>query len=57
MKQMVQGIVLVTCWGIWKCRNELVFSGKRVHIDQSFGEVQVMAFLWYKNRAKRSDLD
>ncbi|MFS7937535.1 hypothetical protein Hanom_Chr05g00428771 [Helianthus anomalus] len=41
---------LPACLGIWKSRNELVFSRKRLNIDRVFAEIQAMSFLWFKNR-------
>ncbi|MFS7989024.1 putative reverse transcriptase zinc-binding domain-containing protein [Helianthus anomalus] len=55
-RSYVQTIILATCWGIWKARNDGIFKGKHVNIDGIFGEMQATTFLWIKNRAKRTNL-
>ncbi|MFS7895261.1 hypothetical protein Hanom_Chr00s002594g01701761 [Helianthus anomalus] len=56
-RRMIQLIVLTTCWEIWKARNDLIFSGKRIDIEKIFGEIQTSSYLWAKYRAKRSNLE
>ncbi|KAM0033534.1 hypothetical protein Hdeb2414_s0016g00487221 [Helianthus debilis subsp. tardiflorus] len=56
-KQVIQGIVLVACWSIWKSRNEAIFSGKRCSSDKVFGDIQASSFMWYKSRTRCRDMD
>ncbi|KAF5792526.1 hypothetical protein HanRHA438_Chr09g0418991 [Helianthus annuus] len=44
-KRVIQMIILVACWVIWKARNDLIFSGSRPKIDKIFRELQAMSFL------------
>ncbi|KAJ0860888.1 hypothetical protein HanRHA438_Chr13g0628531 [Helianthus annuus] len=52
-RKMVRLIILAACWMVWKARNELIFVGKRTHVDSIFGEVQAMTFLWINHRSKQ----
>ncbi|KAJ0533248.1 putative reverse transcriptase zinc-binding domain-containing protein [Helianthus annuus] len=54
---LLQVIILASCWAIWKARNDLIFNGKRVSLDRIFGEMQVLAFLWIRNRSKTNNTD
>ncbi|XP_021999605.1 uncharacterized protein LOC110896794 [Helianthus annuus] len=39
-KEIVRGLVVVTCWAIWKARNTKVFSNGRDDSDDIFGDVR-----------------
>ncbi|KAJ0558271.1 hypothetical protein HanRHA438_Chr07g0318711 [Helianthus annuus] len=54
--RVIQLIILTSCSEIWKARNELIFSGKRIVINKIFGEIQT-SFLWAKHKAKRNNLE
>ncbi|KAJ0523309.1 hypothetical protein HanIR_Chr10g0492371 [Helianthus annuus] len=51
-----KGIILITCWQIWKARNELVFSGKKPKAEEVFSAIKSIGFLWFKIRLKYNDL-
>ncbi|KAI3807746.1 hypothetical protein L1987_23680 [Smallanthus sonchifolius] len=51
-KEVFHGIVLITCWSIWKARNELRFKNKEAKIEDIFSEVKSIGFLWLKSRSK-----
>ncbi|KAJ0599091.1 putative RNA-directed DNA polymerase [Helianthus annuus] len=53
---MYQGIVIVTCWLIWKARNELVFSGKPPKAEDVFCSIKSVSYLWFKYRSKCIDI-
>ncbi|MFS7974003.1 hypothetical protein Hanom_Chr09g00863321 [Helianthus anomalus] len=53
-KSVIQGIVRVACWCIWKARNKAVFSEAVVKVEDIFREVRSLGFLWFKYRSKFS---
>ncbi|MFS8018516.1 hypothetical protein Hanom_Chr15g01392971 [Helianthus anomalus] len=51
-----KGITVITCWQLWKARNDLIFSNisrKEVEIVSS---IKSIGFLWFKNRSKYKDV-
>ncbi|XP_022003823.1 uncharacterized protein LOC110901295 [Helianthus annuus] len=57
VKKLIQAIVLISCWSLWKSRNDLIFSGTRVDISRLLAEIKSTSFLWVKHRAKMNLLD
>ena len=55
-KKIVQGIVLVSLWSIWKARNEKTFMGAEPKVNLVIGSIKALSFLWLKNRSKFNDL-
>lgn len=51
-KDVLHGLVMITCWRIWKARNEKRFSAKRVSAVEIFEDIRILGFLWFKNRSK-----
>ncbi|MFS7972209.1 putative reverse transcriptase zinc-binding domain-containing protein [Helianthus anomalus] len=51
-KEAFHGIAILTCWSIWKARNNLVFSGKPFRITEVFSEIRSLGYVLYKNRSK-----
>ncbi|XP_022032843.1 uncharacterized protein LOC110933951 [Helianthus annuus] len=49
----LHGIVVTTCWMLWKARNNARFNGYRSSAEEIFSEVRVVSFFWYKHRAKK----
>ncbi|XP_022019040.1 uncharacterized protein LOC110919072 [Helianthus annuus] len=47
-KDIVKGLILVTCWAIWKARNAKNFSDGKGDSGEFFGEVRSLGFLWLK---------
>ena len=56
-KEIIKGIMIITCWRIWKARNDLIFRGVRTNGVKIIAEVKAYGFLWYKHRSKRSVCD
>ncbi|KAJ0442138.1 putative reverse transcriptase zinc-binding domain-containing protein [Helianthus annuus] len=55
-RKAIHAIVLVTFWGIWKSRNEVIFRQGSPSIVKVLEEIKAMAFLWVKNRSKEAQL-
>lgn len=50
-KIIVQAIMLISCWIIWKSRNKMVFNKRRVSVEEMVRDVKAFSLLWIKNRA------
>ncbi|PWA67589.1 RNA-directed DNA polymerase, eukaryota [Artemisia annua] len=55
-KKVFQGIILLSCWVIWRARNKSKFEGKTVKIEEIISEIKSIGFLWVRSRAKFSNL-
>ncbi|KAJ0511447.1 putative reverse transcriptase zinc-binding domain-containing protein [Helianthus annuus] len=51
-KMIIHAILVIACWGIWKLRNEVVFSSKRIDIARLIADIKASSYLWVKNIAK-----
>lgn len=56
-KILIQSVIMVACWVIWKSRNNMVFNGSKVNIERMLKEIKTLGFLWIKNRASKWSLD
>ncbi|KAJ0522604.1 putative reverse transcriptase zinc-binding domain-containing protein [Helianthus annuus] len=52
----VQSVILLTCWVLWKHRNNITFNGMKMNLQGIVDEVKVLGFLWLKSRAKGLNL-
>ncbi|XP_035832066.1 uncharacterized protein LOC118481071 [Helianthus annuus] len=55
-RDAVQGIVMITCWCIWRARNKARFSDSTFKIENIVSEVKALGFLWFSRRSKYKDL-
>ncbi|KAJ0507472.1 hypothetical protein HanIR_Chr11g0506601 [Helianthus annuus] len=53
----VQGIIMITCWSIWRARNNVKFSNASVRIESIISEIKALSFLWFSNRSRFKGLD
>ncbi|KAM0051495.1 putative reverse transcriptase zinc-binding domain-containing protein [Helianthus debilis subsp. tardiflorus] len=53
---LFHGIVVITCWFIWKARNDRVFNGKTLKAEEVFRSIMSAGYLWYRNRTKCIDV-
>ncbi|KAJ0495253.1 putative reverse transcriptase zinc-binding domain-containing protein [Helianthus annuus] len=51
-KEIIQGVIMVACWSIWRARNSLRFSNSPVKIEGILSEIKTLSFLWYSSRSK-----
>ncbi|MFS8005457.1 hypothetical protein Hanom_Chr13g01237551 [Helianthus anomalus] len=49
---MLQAIVHIVIWCIWKTRNEVMFNNAQPIMVKVPEEVKSLGFLWVKNRSK-----
>lgn len=56
-KELWQVVVWISCYFIWKNRNEMVFSTKKVGANAIFLEVQNKAFEWASRRSKKGEIN
>ncbi|KAI3787043.1 hypothetical protein L1987_41213 [Smallanthus sonchifolius] len=56
-KETIFGILVLTCWRMWKARNEKVFKATNVKIIQVISDVKSLSFLWYNSRGKSDRVD
>ncbi|XP_021995837.1 uncharacterized protein LOC110893020 [Helianthus annuus] len=56
-REALHGVVLTTCWVLWKARNKLRFNGIRSSVEEIFSEVRVVSFFWFKHRAKKGKFE
>nr|XP_043639045.1 uncharacterized protein LOC122610115 [Erigeron canadensis] len=55
-KSVLKGIVFITCWCIWKARNDLRFANITINVDRIFNDIRSIGFLWYRNRGKHRSI-
>jgi len=50
-KKIIQAIILIACWSLWKARNEKIFENKSINISNLLQEIKSLGYLWIKNRS------
>ncbi|XP_022019673.1 uncharacterized protein LOC110919721 [Helianthus annuus] len=55
-KSILQGLVIIACWSIWKARNDARFRSTQVRIERIISEVKSVGYLWVRNRTKFRNL-
>ncbi|KAJ0483598.1 putative reverse transcriptase zinc-binding domain-containing protein [Helianthus annuus] len=55
-KYALQGILIVSCWCLWKARNNFRFAGKQFKVKGVFSEVKSVSYVWFKYRSKYSSI-
>ncbi|MFS7919730.1 hypothetical protein Hanom_Chr03g00216121 [Helianthus anomalus] len=48
-KIVIQRIIIITEWMLWKARNEMIFSNKMTKVVDIVTNVKALGFLWYNN--------
>ncbi|KAJ0433652.1 putative RNA-directed DNA polymerase [Helianthus annuus] len=49
-KEMVQGLMIIGCWRIWKARNDRIFNDKKTKIAEVIADVKTYGYMWYTHR-------
>ncbi|XP_022031399.1 uncharacterized protein LOC110932365 [Helianthus annuus] len=55
-KEVIQGIIRIGCWSIWKARNEAKFNNKETKIEGIIREIMTVGFIWLSSRSKDIDV-
>ncbi|KAJ0801471.1 putative reverse transcriptase zinc-binding domain-containing protein [Helianthus annuus] len=56
-KEVVQGIILIGCWSLWRARNNAKFSNTPIRIENILSEIKALGFLWFSYRSKHKGLE
>ncbi|XP_021989893.1 uncharacterized protein LOC110886407 [Helianthus annuus] len=49
--KIIYGLGIITCWCIWKGRNDVVFNQIKRSSQDIIGEIKSRGFSWVKNRS------
>ncbi|PWA75160.1 RNA-directed DNA polymerase, eukaryota, Reverse transcriptase zinc-binding domain protein [Artemisia annua] len=52
-KRIIRGIVMVTCWAVWKERNKKIFKNGSPKVVEVVAMVKSLSFLWFCHRSSR----
>ncbi|KAK1436726.1 hypothetical protein QVD17_02508 [Tagetes erecta] len=55
-KKAIHGILMTTCWCIWKARNAAIFNNEPIRIAAIMESIKSLGFLWIKNRSSYNNL-
>ncbi|KAJ0470183.1 putative reverse transcriptase zinc-binding domain-containing protein [Helianthus annuus] len=56
-KELLYGIFMITCWRIWKARNEKVFKNTTRKSFEIVSDIKSLGYIWYRSRSKRELVD
>ncbi|KAF5772400.1 putative reverse transcriptase zinc-binding domain-containing protein [Helianthus annuus] len=56
-KKVLQGIIIIACWRLWRARNDKVFDSKAPIVTELVADIKSLGFLWYKHRFKAGVVD
>ncbi|PWA86778.1 alpha carbonic anhydrase 7 [Artemisia annua] len=56
-KEVIYGLLILTCWCLWKARNDKIFNNREANVVQIVSDVKVLGFLWYSSRFKEGKVD
>ncbi|KAF5808150.1 putative RNA-directed DNA polymerase [Helianthus annuus] len=55
-RKLIYGIMQIALWVVWRSRNDLVFDGKEVKVDQIMNEIKQLGFLWIGSRSRFKEI-
>ncbi|MFS7913188.1 hypothetical protein Hanom_Chr02g00138881 [Helianthus anomalus] len=56
-KVTVYGVFVMTCWRLWKARNDKIFRGVEVNVHQVVADIKTLGFLWFRSRFKDASVN
>ncbi|XP_022028862.1 uncharacterized protein LOC110929969 [Helianthus annuus] len=56
-KEIVYGILVLTCWRVWKARNDKVFSDIDTDVVKIVSDIKSLRYLWHRSRSKKGSID
>ncbi|MFS7956553.1 putative reverse transcriptase zinc-binding domain-containing protein [Helianthus anomalus] len=52
-KSALHGVLILTCWWIWKARNDLIFRDIRRNVVEIVSDIKALGFIWFSSRFKK----
>lgn len=52
-KAALHGVMIISCWRIWRARNENIFKNERRSIVDIVTDIKALGFLWFSSRYKK----
>ncbi|XP_022041996.1 uncharacterized protein LOC110944652 [Helianthus annuus] len=49
-KSALHGVLILTCWRIWKARNDLIFRDIRWNVVEIVSDIKALGFIWFSSR-------
>ncbi|XP_022004448.1 uncharacterized protein LOC110902012 [Helianthus annuus] len=56
-KEIVRGVIIASCWRLWKARNEFIFENKVLKVVEIVADIKALTYLWYSNSNNSEGLD
>ncbi|KAI3761910.1 hypothetical protein L1987_52333 [Smallanthus sonchifolius] len=51
-KKIIRGIIMTSCWAVWRARNDKAFEGVIPKVNEVFATIKSLSFLWLRSRSK-----
>nr|XP_043620274.1 uncharacterized protein LOC122592132 [Erigeron canadensis] len=51
-KDVLKSLIIISCWCIWKARNELKFENIKVSTMKIIQNIRLLGFLWFRSKTK-----
>ncbi|XP_022003812.1 uncharacterized protein LOC110901282 [Helianthus annuus] len=52
-KTALHGVLVISCWRIWRARNERIFKNERRTVVDIVADIKALGFLWFSSRYKK----
>ncbi|XP_022007421.1 uncharacterized protein LOC110906622 [Helianthus annuus] len=56
-KEAIRGVFIITCWWIWRTRNQSLFKHKSFKVADIVANIKTTSFLWFKHRQNEVVVD
>ncbi|XP_022007419.1 uncharacterized protein LOC110906620 [Helianthus annuus] len=56
-KEAIRGVFIITCWWIWRTRNQSLFEHKSFKVADIVANIKTTSFLWFKHRQNEVVVD
>ncbi|KAJ0790592.1 putative 7-deoxyloganetin glucosyltransferase [Helianthus annuus] len=56
-KMALHGVLVISCWRIWRARNERIFKNERRTAVDIVADIKALGFLWFSSRYKKGLVD
>ncbi|XP_021975294.1 uncharacterized protein LOC110870420 [Helianthus annuus] len=55
-QKLIRGVFMITCWVLWKERNNKVFNSSKPRVVEVVASVKAFSFFWFKHRTRFKDV-